>query len=816
MAGKPNTFLRILVPSVLLLGSIGLFWASAKSKPPSAANPPAGAAPTMGVPKPAAAAPAALGGANAEKPTTPPPPPATPPAANAVEQASTAPSQPASIPTAPAAPPVARSLSVKPAPNSTTLTPLGDLKPVKDGGTYRMKIEFAPVGAGIEKITLADHFTRVGPNPPNEVVLQRIAFDYPLYDASGNIASVRTRTLVPFSLLGVFIDTEFVNLAASASGEPVWSEIAPGHFQAEIVDASGATQARVHRQFTLPMVGTSSATGSVGAVGSVEGYTITLEQWLENLTDRPMQVIWHQMGPTDAPFDATYGGDMRRARLGYIAGPGPDPDQQFVIGGTRFLIEHPALMGAMDWDAASGSYAFKEKTIWPDPATVTESLSIGWAALTSRYFAVAVLAVPDAQPARTDTPARNVLDKRLHAAGTIDRLGLGPATANQSEFTAQARQALKLVSVPVVAAPGKRAALPVAIYAGPMSNRFLDTPGPAKQTGLAGLEIYYYGGPCGWCTFQPIANLLHGYLTLVHDWFLRDWALSIILLVLTVRTILHPVTRWSQRNMTKFGKQMAALAPKQAKLKEKFGSDPQRLREEVAKLMKEENVNYTGALGCLPAFLQTPIWIALYAMIAFNFELRHSPAFFGVFQGLGNLTGNFWPFLADLSVEDRFIPLPFELNLVMFKVSSINLLPFLLGAVFYVQQKYLAPPQSAQMTPEQEQQQKIVKVMMVVLFPLMMYNAPAALSLYFIANSALGSIEAKWVRKGLEAEEELAKLRGGEAGSSGSGASAAARGRKPVDTAKPPGFFERIRLAVEQAQKIKAEQQRKQDKGRSR
>ena len=50
------------------------------------------------------------------------------------------------------------------------------------------------------------------------------------------------------------------------------------------------------------------------------------------------------------------------------------------------------------------------------------------------------------------------------------------------------------------------------------------------------------------------------------------------------------------------------------------------------------------------------------------------------------------------------------------------------------------------MTPEQQQQQKIMKVMMVVLFPFMLYNAPSGLTIYFITNSTLGILESRWIR----------------------------------------------------------------------
>ncbi|NBQ16530.1 MAG: hypothetical protein EBU31_18425, partial [Proteobacteria bacterium] len=94
-----------------------------------------------------------------------------------------------------------------------------------------------------------------------------------------------------------------------------------------------------------------------------------------------------------------------------------------------------------------------------------------------------------------------------------------------------------------------------------------------------------------------------------------------------------------------------------------------------------------------------------------------------------------WPFLGDLSAQDRFIPLPTEINLWIVHLSAINLIPVLMGVVFFIQQKYQAPPPTANMTPEQLQQQKMMKWMMVFLFPIMLYSAPSGLTLYIATST---------------------------------------------------------------------------------
>jgi len=301
---------------------------------------------------------------------------------------------------------------------------------------------------------------------------------------------------------------------------------------------------------------------------------------------------------------------------------------------------------------------------------------------------------------------------------------------------------LHLTSEPVTIAPGQTGSLDAGIYAGPLTPSLMTEKREPRAwaMNLKEMVVYTQGGMCAFCTFQWIALLLRWWLTFLHNNIVFDYSLAIIVLVLCVRTVLHPVTKWSQISMLRFSKQMQGLAPKQKKIQEKYKNDPAKMREELGRLMREENISYKGLLGCVPMFFQSPIWIALYAMLYFMYELRHTPAFFGVFQLLSqSIAGVRWSFLADLSEPDNFIPLGRTFNIpLMGVVDSINLLPILLGVIFYIQQKYMTPPSATPLTPEQEQQQKIMKVMMVVLFPLMMYTTTSALVQYFNVNSTRG------------------------------------------------------------------------------
>ena len=191
-------------------------------------------------------------------------------------------------------------------------------------------------------------------------------------------------------------------------------------------------------------------------------------------------------------------------------------------------------------------------------------------------------------------------------------------------------------------------------------------------------------GMCGICTFQWLVGILVQGLNLFH-YVVRDWGVAIIVLVLVVRTLLHPITRKSQENMMK----MSKMGPQMEALKKRYADDKEALQKAQMKLTAETMP--TQILGCAPMFLQMPIWIALYSSLQSTFELRHAPFLY-------NLT---W--IHDLSKPDHLIQFtPFKLFGLIY-VSGINLIPFLLSIVFFLQQALTPKPPAA--SPEQEQTQ---------------------------------------------------------------------------------------------------------------
>jgi YidC/Oxa1 family membrane protein insertase len=73
-----------------------------------------------------------------------------------------------------------------------------------------------------------------------------------------------------------------------------------------------------------------------------------------------------------------------------------------------------------------------------------------------------------------------------------------------------------------------------------------------------------------------------------------------------------------------------------------------------------------------------------------------------------------------------------------------------MGVVFWLQQQYMTP-QMPNQTEEQIAQQKMMKWMMVLLFPLMMYTVPSGLTLYILTSTCIGIIEGRIIKKQVDA-----------------------------------------------------------------
>ncbi|WP_076416419.1 membrane protein insertase YidC [Shewanella sp. UCD-KL12] len=242
-------------------------------------------------------------------------------------------------------------------------------------------------------------------------------------------------------------------------------------------------------------------------------------------------------------------------------------------------------------------------------------------------------------------------------------------------------------------APGATQAINSEFYVGPKDQKAL-----SEISDSLNLVVDY--GFLWWLAV-PIYKLLMFFQSLV-----TNWGVAIILITLTVRGVLYPLTKAQYTSMAK----MRNLQPKLAEMKERFGDDRQKMGQAMMELYKKEKVNPMG--GCLPILLQMPIFIALYWVLLESVELRHAP---------------FMLWITDLSVQDPYY-----------------VMPILMGISMFVMQKM--QPMAPTMDPMQ------VKMMqwMPVVFTVFFLWFPAGLVLYWLIGNLVAITQQKIIYAGLE------------------------------------------------------------------
>ncbi len=100
-----------------------------------------------------------------------------------------------------------------------------------------------------------------------------------------------------------------------------------------------------------------------------------------------------------------------------------------------------------------------------------------------------------------------------------------------------------------------------------------------------------------------------------------SYAVAIIVLTLAIKGALWPM----QNKATQSMKKMQALSPKMNEIREKYKDDPTKMNTETMKLYKDYGVNPVA--GCLPMFIQLPVFFGFYRMLGSAIELRNSKFF---------------------------------------------------------------------------------------------------------------------------------------------------------------------------------------------
>ena len=389
----------------------------------------------------------------------------------------------------------------------------------------------------------------------------------------------------------------------------------------------------------------------------------------------PVALSW--ANPAGQTFTLTYAIDadylITVAQGVSNAGPAPLTAKPYA------LINRTEKTTSVDiWNLHSGPFGtFDDQVSFgPNYADVTEATQInnpgktGWIGFTDIYWMSAL--VPDKSGATSDFRA----------------LGGGNFRAD-------------LIYPNLVLAPGQSQTLTTRLFAGAKESSVLDK---YEAQGIPKFDLAIDWGWFRWFE-KPIFSLLKFLFGVV-----GNFGVAIILLTLIVRGLMFPVAQKQFASMAA----MRAIQPKMKAIQERYKDDKPKQQTEVMALYKAEGVNPLA--GCLPIFLQIPVFFALYKVLTLAVEMRHQP---------------FVLWIKDMSVPDPlhilnlFGALPFTPPAFL----GIGILAVLLGITMYYQFK-LNP---AQMDPAQQQIFAIMPwLMMFIMAPF-----AAGLLIYWITSNVL-------------------------------------------------------------------------------
>jgi len=269
-------------------------------------------------------------------------------------------------------------------------------------------------------------------------------------------------------------------------------------------------------------------------------------------------------------------------------------------------------------------------------------------------------------------------------------------------YQAEVRQPVMTV------APGAKAETSTRLFAG--AKEWETIRNYQNKDGIAG---FIDSIDWGWFYFltKPIFAVLHW----LHG-MIGNMGLAIIALTFFLKVLVLPLAYKSYVSMAR----MKELQPEIEALKERAGEDKQKLQKEMMQLYKEKKVN--PAAGCLPIFIQIPIFFSLYKVIFVTLELRQSP-FFG------------W--IKDLSAPDSsslfnlfgLLPWASPAPHTLLATIFIGALPILLGVTMWLQQKLNPAPAD----PVQQQ----LFAWMPFVFMFMLGGFASGLVIYWITNNSI-------------------------------------------------------------------------------
>jgi YidC/Oxa1 family membrane protein insertase len=318
--------------------------------------------------------------------------------------------------------------------------------------------------------------------------------------------------------------------------------------------------------------------------------------------------------------------------------------------------------------------------------TVTVPSTGGWLGFTDKYWSTALMP-----------------DVKTQVANTYKHVKDGNRDIYQAEY---------ITSAPLTVAPGVSATYVDHVFAGVKEVGTVNTIGDKL-----GVDTFDRMIDWGWFPYltKPMFWLLSTLNALV-----GNFGIAILLATVVVKLLIFPLANKQFVSMSK----LKLLQPEMERLKAQHGDDRTAMQKDMMELYKREKVSPVS--GCLPIFVQIPVFFALYKVILTTIELRHAP-FFGWIQDLSAPDPT--------SMFNLFGLLPFSVP----QILLIGIWPLLMGITMWVQMRLNPAPA--------DPIQASLFNWMPVIFTFTLGGFPAGLVIYWAWSNLLTILQQSYIMK---------------------------------------------------------------------
>ena len=301
-------------------------------------------------------------------------------------------------------------------------------------------------------------------------------------------------------------------------------------------------------------------------------------------------------------------------------------------------------------------------------------------------------------------------------AGFGERYWFSAFTLNNSNestvrFTKTAKDTYQsdFVGSPVDIANGAVATSKTQFYAGAKEIALLDEYAKTYDIQKFDLAVDF-----GWYYFltKPFFYILDFLYKMIGN---MGWAILVFAALL--RLAMFPVANKSYENMSK----MKKVQPKIQAIQESCKDDKVRLQKEMMELYKKEKIN--PASGCLPMFIQIPVFFSLYKVLNIAIEIRHA---------------EFIGWIKDLSAPDP-MTLSYMTGIAVPSFFDLGVWPMFMGLTMYLQQKMSPKPAN--------KDQARMFALMPIFFMFMLGHFASGLVIYWTLSNILSIIQQKAIMK---------------------------------------------------------------------